>query len=117
MYSQERGAGMDGDIAELGQGKLTRWCCGRVLALETISFAASTLSDPWTVLPTFSGQKVTERILKQETVSWGPGSAFSIGWWFLSQARADLYPFSTAIGDLVPWWSKGQTCLSIFGWL
>lgn len=68
---------MDEDIAELGQGKLTRWCCGRVLAPEAISFAASTLSDPWTVLPPFSGQKVTERVLKQEIVLWGPGSAFS----------------------------------------
>lgn len=105
---------MDGDIAELGQGKLTRWCCGRVLAPEAISFAASTLSDPWTVLPPFSGQKVTERVLKQEIVSWGPGG---VSFQFLSQARADLCPFSTAIGDLVPWWSKGQTCLSIFGWL
>lgn len=52
---------------------------GRVLAPEAVSFAASTLSDPWTVLPPFSGQKVTERGLKQETVSWGPGSAFSVG--------------------------------------
>lgn len=90
---------------------------GRVLAPEAVSFAASTLSDPWTVLPPFSGQKVTERGLEQETVSWSPGSAFSVGCYFLSQARTDLCPFSTAIGDLVPWWSKGQTCLSIFGWL
>lgn len=32
----------------------------------------------------------------------------------LSQTTAGLCPFSTAIGALVPWWSKGQGCLSIF---
>lgn len=68
-------------------------------------------------LPLFSGQKVTEKALKQENVSWGLESAFSVWRWFHSlpchRPGLAFVPSVLPLGP-VPW-SQGQGCLSIFG--
>lgn len=93
MYSQEKGAGTGWGMVDLGQGKLISCCFGSVLGIRGPA------------LPLFSGQKVTEKGFEAGVFH----KALSQPDWLLS-----LCPFGTAIGVLVPWWSKGRV---IFGWL
>lgn len=74
-------------IVDLRQGKLISYCRGRVLGTRG---------------PLFSGQKVTEKALKQECF---------MGPWV---SLTGFCPFDTAMGVLGPKWSKGK---SIFEWL